>query len=104
MIAVNKPPGMVVHPAPGSPNGTFANALVNYLNTSANDILGNGSSTMRPGIIHRLDKGSSGVLLAAKSQKALGLLGDRKSVVLGQSVSVRVDLGGGRFIKKKNNK
>src|SRR3546814_14855736 len=75
MIAVNKPPGMVVHPAPGSPNGTFANALVNYLNTSANDILGNGSSTMRPGIIHRLDKGSSGVLLAAKSQQALGLLG-----------------------------
>lgn len=73
LLAVNKPPGMVVHPAPGSPNGTFANAFVNYLNHSAAELLATAAG-LRPGIIHRLDKGTSGVLLAAKTQKALGLL------------------------------
>ncbi len=65
LLAVNKPAGMVVHPAPGNPNGTFANAFLHHLQGSfASD------SSLRPGIIHRLDKETSGVLLAAKHPQA----------------------------------
>lgn len=97
IIAINKPSGMVVHPAVGSPNGTFVNALLYYLGPSASklyvddkvgtvvsreDIINQDNimaevlerepapldeSSLRPGVIHRLDKGTSGVLLGAKT-------------------------------------
>ena len=62
IIVVNKPKGMVVHPAPGSPNKTLVNALLNYTN-DLSDINGK----IRPGIVHRLDKDTSGVLVVAKT-------------------------------------
>jgi 23S rRNA pseudouridine1911/1915/1917 synthase len=75
LIAVNKPPGMVVHPAPGSPNHTFVNALLYHCKTLPD------SGNLRPGIVHRLDKDTSGVLLAAKTheahQKLVSLFCDR---------------------------
>ena len=89
MIAVNKPSGMVVHPAVGSPNGTFVNALLNYLGPNATRLYppsniaeynlldkydGSSSLRQRLGVVHRLDKGTSGVLLAGKSFSAVGKL------------------------------
>jgi 23S rRNA pseudouridine1911/1915/1917 synthase len=112
IIAVNKPNGMVVHPAVGSPNGTFVNALLYHLGDSAKGLLDSLTTTadtivddeeefdggeqnpisndgtaidlpetpeaaqaspqrLRPGIVHRLDKGTSGVLLAAKHPEAV---------------------------------
>ncbi len=65
IIAVNKPAGMVVHPAPGHPSGTFANALLGHCRG-----LNIPGDPYRPGIVHRLDKETSGVLLAAKTSKA----------------------------------
>lgn len=65
LIAINKPPGMVVHPAPGHWSGTFANALVYHLKGKSF-----GSDPLRPGIVHRLDKETSGVLIAAKTAAA----------------------------------
>jgi 23S rRNA pseudouridine1911/1915/1917 synthase len=65
MMAINKPPGMVVHPAPGHWSGTFVNALLHHCRDAIiND------NTLRPGIVHRLDKDTSGVLLAAKTLEA----------------------------------
>lgn len=61
IIVVNKPPGLVVHPAPGNWTGTFVNALLYH----CKEIEPGGS--LRPGIVHRLDKDTSGVLVAAKS-------------------------------------
>jgi len=67
LIAINKPSGMVVHPATGNWSGTFVNALLfhckNLLQTGLGDPL-------RPGIVHRLDKDTSGILIAAKTSKA----------------------------------
>ena len=62
LAVVNKPKGMVVHPAPGNPNGTLVNALLYHFQTlsSAND-------AMRPGIVHRIDKMTSGLLVVAKN-------------------------------------
>jgi 23S rRNA pseudouridine1911/1915/1917 synthase len=102
IIAINKPNGMVVHPAPGSPNGTFVNALLYHLGADSQKLLDalktnpQGSDVgndldddndfdlpetpeaaqaspqyLRPGIVHRLDKGTSGVLLAAKHPEAV---------------------------------
>lgn len=65
LIAINKPPGMVVHPAPGNWKGTFVNALLAH----CKKLIGF-SDSLRPGIVHRLDKDTSGVLLAAKTEKA----------------------------------
>jgi 23S rRNA pseudouridine1911/1915/1917 synthase len=64
LLAVNKPPGMVVHPATGHWSGTFVNALLGYCNQIAS------LDPLRPGIVHRLDKETSGVLLAAKTSTA----------------------------------
>jgi len=61
MLAINKPAGMIVHPGHGNTSGTFANALLFYCKTLETD------GSLRPGIVHRLDKDTSGVLLAAKS-------------------------------------
>ncbi len=65
LIAVNKPPGMVVHPAPGHPNGTFVNALLYHCKEIEKE-----EGNFRPGIVHRLDKETSGVLVAAKNSEA----------------------------------
>ena len=66
LIVINKPTGMVVHPAPGQPDGTLVNALIAHCGDSLTGIGG----VMRPGIVHRLDKDTSGVMLAAKSDAA----------------------------------
>ncbi|MCB1117691.1 MAG: RluA family pseudouridine synthase [Chlamydiia bacterium] len=70
LIAINKPAGMVTHPAPGHPTGTFANALVFHCKQK----LEGGTDPLRPGIVHRLDKETSGVLIAAKTSQAHALL------------------------------
>jgi len=66
VIVINKPAGMVVHPAPGSPNGTLVNALLAHCGASLSGIGG----VRRPGIVHRLDKDTSGVMVAAKNDVA----------------------------------
>lgn len=65
LLAINKPAGMVVHPAPGNPSGTFVNALLYHCKE-----LPDSSDHLRPGIVHRLDKETTGVLLAAKTKEA----------------------------------
>ena len=62
LIVIDKPPGLVVHPAPGHPSGTLVNALLHH----CGDLAGIGG-VLRPGIVHRLDRGTSGVLVAAKN-------------------------------------
>ncbi len=66
LIVVNKPAGMVVHPAPGSPSGTLVNALLHHCKGSLSGIGG----VARPGIVHRIDKDTSGLLVVAKHDKA----------------------------------
>lgn len=66
LIVVNKPAGMVVHPAPGSPKGTLVNALLHHCADSLSGIGG----AKRPGIVHRIDKETSGLLVVAKSDVA----------------------------------
>ncbi|MGV8930468.1 MAG: RluA family pseudouridine synthase [Brevundimonas sp.] len=66
LIVVDKPAGMAVHPAPGSETGTLVNALLHHCATSLSGIGG----VARPGIVHRLDKHTSGVMVAAKSDAA----------------------------------
>lgn len=62
LLVINKPVGMVVHPAPGHWNGTFVNALLHHCHHLAIE-----DNSLRPGIVHRLDKDTSGVLVAAKT-------------------------------------
>lgn len=66
LIVVNKPAGMVVHPAPGSPSGTLVNALLAHCGDSLSGVGG----VARPGIVHRIDKDTSGLLVAAKTDRA----------------------------------
>ena len=66
LIIVNKPAGMVVHPAPGSENGTLVNALLYYFDGNLSGVGGE----KRPGIVHRIDKDTSGLLIVAKSDSA----------------------------------
>ncbi len=66
LIVVNKPAGMVVHPAPGAPDGTLVNALLHHCGDSLSGIGGE----RRPGIVHRIDKDTSGLLVVAKSDAA----------------------------------
>ncbi len=66
LIVINKPIGLVVHPAPGHWSGTLVNALLHHCGDSLSGIGG----VKRPGIVHRLDKDTSGVMVAAKSDKA----------------------------------
>lgn len=65
LIVVNKPAGMVVHPGPGNSSGTLVNALLAH----CTDLSGIGGE-LRPGIVHRLDKGTSGVLVVAKNDRS----------------------------------
>ncbi|HLY44135.1 MAG TPA: RluA family pseudouridine synthase [Stellaceae bacterium] len=66
LIVIDKPAGMVVHPAPGNPAGTLVNALLAHCGASLAGIGG----VRRPGIVHRLDKDTSGLLVAAKTEAA----------------------------------
>ena len=66
LIVVNKPPGMVVHPAPGAWTGTLVNALLHHCGDTLSGIGGE----KRPGIVHRIDKDTSGLLVVAKSDLA----------------------------------
>jgi 23S rRNA pseudouridine1911/1915/1917 synthase len=72
LIVIDKPPGMVVHPAPGHPRGTLVHALLHH----CGDLAGIGG-VLRPGIVHRLDRGTSGVLVAAKNDAAHRHLADQ---------------------------
>ncbi len=66
LIVIDKPAGMVVHPAPGNPRGTLVNALIAHCGDSLAGIGG----VRRPGIVHRLDKDTSGLIVVAKSEPA----------------------------------
>ena len=66
LLVVNKPQGMVVHPACGNYSGTLVNALMHHCKDSLSGING----VMRPGIVHRIDKDTSGLLLVAKTNQA----------------------------------
>ena len=66
IIVINKPKGLVVHPANGNPDGTVVNAIMNICKDSLSGIGGE----IRPGIVHRLDKDTSGLLIIAKNDKA----------------------------------
>jgi len=66
VIVVNKPKGLVVHPAPGHPNGTLVNALLHHCGASLSGIGG----VLRPGIVHRIDRDTSGLIIAAKNDLA----------------------------------
>ncbi len=66
LIVIDKPPGLVVHPAPGNPDRTLVNALLAHCGEGLTGIGGE----RRPGIVHRLDKDTSGVMVAAKTQAA----------------------------------
>ena len=67
LIVIEKPSGLVVHPAAGNPDGTLVNALIAHCGDSLSGVGG----VARPGIVHRLDKDTSGLLVAAKSQRAM---------------------------------
>ncbi|MDP9180233.1 MAG: RluA family pseudouridine synthase [Chloroflexota bacterium] len=69
LLVVDKPPGLTVHPAPGHPSGTLVNALL----AACPDLQGI-SGTLRPGIVHRLDKDTSGLLVVAKNDRAMRAL------------------------------
>lgn len=69
IIVVNKPAGMVVHPAFGNWSGTLVNGLIHHV-----DELGNNDNELRPGIVHRLDKDTSGLIVVAKNDEALAKL------------------------------
>ena len=66
LLVINKPKGMVVHPAPGNPDGTVVNAVLYHCGESLSGIGG----AFRPGIVHRIDKDTSGLLIIAKNDKA----------------------------------
>ena len=72
VIVVNKPKGMVVHPAPGNYNGTLVNALLYHCND-----LSSINGVVRPGIVHRIDKDTSGILVVAKNDEAHNFLSDQ---------------------------
>lgn len=80
LIAINKPAGLVVHPAPGHWSGTFVNGLLYHCKLTSEDF---GSPQVRPGIVHRLDKDTSGILIAAKdavTQERLSLQFSQRTV------------------------
>lgn len=113
MLAANKPVGMVVHPAVGTPNGTFANALLYHLGANASQLLTSEPAAnnpdmsdaassegmdepqthLRPGIVHRLDKGTSGVLLAGKTPQSVAALSKLFAMRQVRKVYIAVCLG-----------
>jgi 23S rRNA pseudouridine1911/1915/1917 synthase len=73
LIVVNKPAGLVVHPAPGHHSGTLVHGLLHY----CPEVAGAGGDPMRPGIVHRLDRFTSGLLVVAKTPKAFAGLSEQ---------------------------
>ncbi|MDQ2091982.1 RluA family pseudouridine synthase [Marimonas arenosa] len=73
LVVINKPAGLVVHPAPGTPGGTLVNALLHHCGQSLSGVGG----VARPGIVHRIDKDTSGLLVVAKSDRAHQGLADQ---------------------------
>ena len=76
IIVINKPKGMVVHPAPGHTSGTLVNALMYHCKDSLSSING----VLRPGIVHRIDMDTTGLLVACKSDQAHRVLSDKFKV------------------------
>ena len=75
VLVVNKPSGMVVHPAPGNYSGTLVNALMYHCNNNLSSVNGK----IRPGIVHRIDADTSGLLLVAKNDFAHNFIADKLS-------------------------
>jgi len=84
ILIINKPAGMVVHPAPGNWSGTLVNALLHHCQNLLESFpaVTEGSSHLRPGIVHRLDKDTSGLLIAAKHtlahQRLVGMFSEKQ--------------------------
>ena len=74
MLVIDKPAGLVVHPGSGNMSGTLVNALVNYDESISQALSDDENSSFRPGIVHRIDKDTSGVLLVAKNKQSLSFL------------------------------
>jgi 23S rRNA pseudouridine1911/1915/1917 synthase len=106
IIVVNKPAGMVVHPAKGNWSGTFVNALLYHCQNLSGFPTLSESSKLRPGIVHRLDKDTSGLLIAAKTelahQKLIDMFSGRKiqkeylAICCGNPGNVQIDASIGR--------
>lgn len=82
ILVVNKPSGLVVHPAPGHYTGTLVHAVLHHcrdFQRPTGDLSGHGADPVRPGIIHRLDRFTSGVMVVAKSQRAFNHLAKQAS-------------------------
>ena len=73
VLVINKQPGLVVHPAAGNTQGTLVNALINYFPKIQEAVIekGNAMSESRPGLVHRLDKDTSGVIIIAKNPRSM---------------------------------
>ena len=94
VLVINKPAGLTVHPAPGHPGHTLANAVASYLPELAED-----GDFLRPGIVHRLDKDTSGLILVAKNRLAQADLSEQfKSRTVSKAYIVLV---GGRLTPEK---
>ena len=72
LLVIDKPAGLTVHPAPGHPSHTLVNAVLSHLSEIEDEV-----DVVRPGIVHRLDKDTSGVMLVAKNNVALANLSDQ---------------------------
>jgi 23S rRNA pseudouridine1911/1915/1917 synthase len=111
LLVVNKPKGMVVHPAAGNPDGTLVNALLYHCSGRLSSING----VIRPGIVHRIDKMTSGLLMVAKTDAAHNFLAEQikahsftreyQAVVCGtfspESGTVDAPIGRSRYDRKK---
>ncbi len=114
LIVLNKPPGLVVHPAPGNYTGTLVNALLyHYGSLPSSGPVPGGTARERAGIVHRLDKDTSGIMVVARSQEALSALSaqfkarvvQKKYLALVAGVikkgSGTIDAGLGRHVKER---
>jgi 23S rRNA pseudouridine1911/1915/1917 synthase len=114
LIVLNKPPGLVVHPAPGNYTGTLVNALLyHYGSLPSSGPVPDGTERERAGIVHRLDKDTSGVMVVARSREALSALSaqfksrvvQKKYLALVAGVIKRgsgtIDAGLGRHVKER---
>jgi len=114
IIVLNKPPGLVVHPAPGNYTGTLVNALLyHYGSLPSSESEDKGSGRERAGIVHRLDKDTSGVMVVARTQQALRSLSaqfksrvvKKKYLALVDGVikkgSATIDASIGRHVKER---
>lgn len=90
LAVINKPSGITVHPAPGNEKGTIVNAIMHHFKEN----LSKGSNELRPGIVHRLDKDTSGLLIIAKNDRTHSLLSqmfqDRKIKKYYKAISVGI--------------